>query len=146
MNLKNAILANLVGETIIYRGQFWRVTSIDLDAQFGQIKLAKDWNSDKGALSIRQLVDCRLYPSCEFIHAKYPRLLRALRWSCLLTSNEADDCIHGFLTTGSYYMGSEALSHIGGSLRALHHAITCRNRVRQDVAKRAAASKEMEIV
>lgn len=119
MRLNNVNPSSVIGKTVIYRGQFWRVVQTDTN----QVRVDKPWNSAKGLLSLDQFRESRVYPSCEEVRKTYPRLLRALRWACILTQGEAEECVHGYLTTGSYYMGSEAVAHMGGSRAALVHAI-----------------------
>lgn len=131
MRLVNCQPQSLIGKTIIYRWQFWRVEAVEADG----LRLGKDYCPDKGRLALRQLPQCRLYPEPESIDQAYPRLFRALRWACLLTHTEAKCCIHGFLTTGATFMGSEAVAHIGGALAAIRHALRCRHAVRKELRR-----------
>ena len=124
MRLKNVDPATLIGRTIIHRGKSWRFVEIG-KYEFGEIRLVA-WNGTKGLLSLRQLADCRLYPTMEEVEKQYPLLIEALRWSCILTQTEAVSCLHGYLTTGAFFMGGEAVCHIGGSLAAIRQALRCR--------------------
>ena len=124
MRLKNTDPTSLIGKTIIYRGQFWRVDVVEED---GDLRLGKNWNDDKGRIRQRQLADCRLYPAIEDIAKVFPRLMRALCWGCILTPSEAESCIQGYITTGPFFMGAEAVAHIGGAANAIRHALRGRH-------------------
>ena len=129
MRLVNTTPETVVGKTIIFRNQFWHVDTVVED----ELRLSKYYmgNSTKGRLQLRQLADCRLYLSHEAVASAYPRLIKALLYACLLTRSEAESCLQGYLTTGSGYIGSEAVAHVGGSLAAIRHAIRCRKIVRR---------------
>lgn len=129
MRLKNVAPSALVGRTIIYHFQFWNVRSVSEDTQ--RLLLGRDWSQDKGVLRFDQMKQCRLYPSSEEVCRQHPFLLRALRWSCILSHGEAEGAVLGYITTGSQYMGSEAVAHVGGSLQAIRHALRCRHAVRR---------------
>ena len=133
MKLRNINPASLVGRTIIYRHQFWEVDDVTDD----ELRLKRSWSNQRGLLRIEQLAQCSLYPSREEIAAKYPKLIRALRHACILTATEAEGAVHGYLTTGSQFMGSEAVAHVGGSLQAIWHAIRCRHMVRRQYLQAA---------
>lgn len=124
MRLVNVAPATLVGKTIIFRSQFWHVDAVADDLRLSKYYMG---NSTKGRLQQRQLADCRLYLTQEAVAAAYPRLIKALRYACLLTLSEAESCLQGYLTTGTGYIGSEAVAHVGGALAAIRHAIRCRN-------------------
>ncbi len=128
MRLVKVLPESVVGKTIIFRNQFWHV-----DAVTDHLRLSKYYmgNSTKGRLEFRQLDDCRLYLSHEAVAKGYPRLIKALRFACILTQSEAESCLQGYLTTGSRYIGSEAVAHVGGSLAAIQHAIRCRKLVQR---------------
>jgi hypothetical protein len=126
MRLRNINPTDLIGRTIVYRHQFWTVDRLD-DAH---VYLTKSWNDNKGLLRHDQLRDCRLYPTRSEVTARYPRLLFILKEACLLTSGEAEGAIHGYLTTGPQFAGSEAVAHVGGARRAIEHALRCRNYTR----------------
>lgn len=129
MRLVKVAPETVVGRTIIFRNQFWHVDAVVED----DLRLSKYYmgNSTKGRLQLRQLADCRLYLSHEAVAKAHPRLIKALRFACILTQSEAESCLQGYLTTGSRYIGSEAVAHVGGSLAAIQHAIRCRNLVRR---------------
>lgn len=134
MKLKNRNPADFVGRTILYRHQAWQIESVtDTDIHLIQTGLDK-----KGRIQHYQFADCRLYPTREEVLAQFPMLVRALRWACILSQGEAVGAIHGMITTGSYYMGSEAVAHVGGSARAIAHAWRCRGNVRRQAALMAA--------
>jgi hypothetical protein len=134
MKLKNRIPADFVGRTIIFRGQAWNVDSVDADKMY----LSRPGLNQKGQLRHDQLADCRLYPTREELLAQFPMLVRALRWACILSQSEAVGAIHGMITTGPFFMGSEAVAHVGGSANAIRHAWRCRNTVRRQAAAIAA--------
>jgi hypothetical protein len=46
-----------------------------------------------------------------------------------LTHSEAESALRGYLTTGTFFMGSEAVAHVGGALYAIRHAIGRRRAV-----------------
>ncbi len=129
MRLMRVAPETVVGKTIIFRHQFWHVDAVLEDT----LRLSKSYmgNSMKGRLQVPQLADCRLYLTHEAVAKAYPRLIKALRFACILTESEAESCLQGYLTTGSRYIGSEAVAHIGGSLAAIQHAIRCRKLVRR---------------
>ena len=128
MRLLHTPPAALIGRTIIYRRQFWQVTHVEAD----NLRLTRTWSgaSQPGLLSMRQLRDCRLYPCHDEVRMRYPRLLQALRWSCILTEGEAVGAVVGYLINGASDMGSEAVAHVGGSLAAIGHAVRCRHMAR----------------
>lgn len=131
MRLNNTSPANLIGRTIIFRNQYWEVASVDDDG----LCLVKHGTRDKGRLRLQNLADCRLYLTHEEVRTKYARLVQALRWSGILTHTEAESCVLGYLTTGSYFMGSEAVAHMGGALAAIRHALRCRHVVQRGIRK-----------
>lgn len=139
MRLNNANPYKLVQETLIFRGQFWVVKMVDEEG----LHLGKHHNADKGLLRIDQLDQCRLYPSHEQVAKTYPYLMRALRWACILSHGEASGAVQGYITTGPFYMGSEAVSHVGGSLAAIRHAIRCRHKVRQEYKRAFEEAKRL---
>lgn len=134
MKLKNRNPADFVGRTILYRHQAWNIDAVDNTTIF----LSRPGLAQKGRLQHYQFADCRLYPTREEVLAQFPRLMRALRWACLLSQSEAVDAIHGMITTGSYYMGSEAVAHVGGSANAIGHAWRRRHNVQRQAAAIAA--------
>lgn len=134
MKLKNRNPADFVGRTITYRHQAWNLDSVHGNT----IHLSRPGRPQNGQLRLEQFAECRLYPTREEVLAQFPMLVRALRWACILSQSEAVDALHGMITTGSYYMGSEAVAHIGGSANAIRHAWRRRHNVqRQAVATEA---------
>ena len=131
MRLINAEPNSLLGQTIIYRHQFWRVDQIDNDS----LKLSKHCLDASGKLGVHQLRYCRLYPSADVIQQRYSRLIRLLREVCLLTQGEAESAIQGYIVNGGYFVGSEAVAHIGGALSAIRHALSRRHIARRRSAK-----------
>jgi len=127
MKLRNVNPASLVDRTIIYRGQFWEVADVTDD----HVLLKKSWANQTGRLRVDQLAECSLYPSRDEVERRYPFLIRAVRQACILTTSEAIGAVHGYLTTGPFFMGSEAVAHVGGARRAVEHALRCRHFVRQ---------------
>lgn len=123
MRLLNAEPISLIGQTIIYRHQFWRVDQIDNDS----LKLSKHCLDASGKLGFHQLRYCRLYLTVEAIRQRYTRLIRLLREVCLLTQGEAESAIQGYIVSGGYFVGSEAVAHIGGALSAIRHALSRRH-------------------
>lgn len=117
----------MIGRTVEFHHVFWKVTGV---AEDGDLLLERahfaDQPPQKGRLLKRLFPKAVLYPTMEEVRARYPRLIRALRWACLLTEGEAVNCLHGYSTTGAHYLGSEAVAHVGGAGRALEHAIRCR--------------------
>jgi hypothetical protein len=75
--------------------------------------------------------DCRLFLTREEVARHYPRLLEELRSGCHLSAQEAQDLLVGMMTTGSYWMGNEAIARIGGAREAVLHALRCRRQRRQ---------------
>jgi hypothetical protein len=134
MKLKNRNPADFVGRTIIYRHQAWNIDALDGTT----IYLSRPGLAQKGQLRHSQFADCRLYPTREEVLTQFPMLVRALRWACILSQSEAVGAIHGMITTGSYFMGSEAVAHVGGSANAIGHAWRCRHNVRRQAAALAA--------
>lgn len=128
MRLIKTAPESVVGKTIIFRNQFWHVDAVADDLRLSKFYMG---NSTKGRLQLRQLADCRLYLSHEAVAKAYPRLVKALRFACILTQSEAESCLQGYLTTGSSYIGSEAVAHVGGALAAIRHAIRCRKLIRR---------------
>lgn len=92
--------------------------------------------NERGLLRRHQWDECALFPSNEEVRSRYPRLLAVLRITCLLTSTESECLLLGYLTTGSAFMGSEAVARIGGALSALNRAMIHRARARQEIRRR----------
>lgn len=57
----------------------------------------------------------------------YPRLLAALRWSCMFSPFEAEACILGYREVGPQFCDVDAIAQIGSAHRAISHAWRCRN-------------------
>lgn len=130
MKLKNQNPANFVGRIIIYRHQSWKIQSVVGDT----INLCRDWLDHKGQIKLHQFAECRLFPTHVEVKAQYPRLIRALCCMFKLTQEEAEKAVRGHVTTGTYYMDSEAIALLGGSARALGIAWRNRHKVRRQVA------------
>jgi hypothetical protein len=130
MKLKNRNPANFVGRIIIHRHQSWKIQSVIGDT----IYLCRDYLDYKGQLKLHQFADCRLFPTHAEVQARYPKLIRALCWMFKLTQEEAVKAVRGHVTTGTYYMDSEAIALLGGSARALGIAWRGRHKVRRQVA------------
>lgn len=134
MKLKDRNPADYVGRTIMYRHQAWTIKSVEGNT----IHLSRPLRSQNGQLRIEQFAECRLYPTHEEVIASFPRLIRSLRKACIFTQSEAVDALHGMITTGSYFMGSEAVAHMGGSANAIRHAWRRRHNVQRQAAAIAA--------
>ena len=130
MKLKNRNPANFVGRTIIYRHQAWKVDSVSGNT----IHLRKSQPEYKGRIELHQFADCRLFPTREEVFAQFPKLIRALCKVCKLSQDDAAGAIRGMITTGSYYMDSEAIALIGGAARAMDLAWRGRHKVRHQFA------------
>lgn len=127
MKLVNGNPANFVGRTIIYRHQAWTIQSVSGDT----IHLSKPALGQKGRMRLEQFAECRLFQTRAEIIAQFPKLIRALSRVCKLSQAEAAVAIRGQLTTGSYYMDSEAIALLGGSGRAMTLAWQGRNKKRR---------------
>ena len=130
MKMMNRNPAAFIGRTIVFRHQSWQLVAVS-DAD---VHLYRPGPNQHGRIRRDLFSECRLRPRQEEILAQFPRLVRALRWACLLSEAEAIGAILGMLTTGSYYQGSEALAHVGGSGNAIGHAWRCRHAVRKQAA------------
>lgn len=127
MKLVNHNPANLVGRTIIYRHQSWKIQSVS----DGKVYLSRPELGHKGHLRLNQFAECRLFQTREEVIAQFPKLIRALGRVCNLSQNDAAVAIRGMRTTGSYYMDSEAIALLGGSGRAVALAFRGRNKKRR---------------
>jgi hypothetical protein len=130
MKLKNRNPQNFVGRTIIYRHQAWKIDSVSADT----IHLTKPGLDHKGRLQLHQFADCRLFPTREEVLAQFPKLIRALGRVCKLSEGDAAGAVRGMITTGSYYMDSEAIALVGGSANAMGLAWRGRHKARRQVA------------
>lgn len=122
---------HFVGRTIIYRSRFWLVDSVDGT----DIVLQDHVRNERGRLRRHQWRACSVFPSAFEVRSRYPRMLALLRSTCLLTSGEAESLLIGYLTTGSAFMGSEAVARIGGAFNALNRALLHRMRARQELRR-----------
>lgn len=68
------------------------------------------------------------YQPADVIRARFPRLIRAMRWSAILTESEAISAIQ-LWQIGDTWAG-EAVNHFGGIPAVLGAAIRCRHFVR----------------
>jgi hypothetical protein len=131
MRLNSAVdKVALVGRTIFHKGTGWRVIGIEEETQ--QLLLVRGYQHEiHGKLTESQLVHCRLYLSDSEIEARYPLILRAMRWAAILTNSEATACLRGYLVDGPFAVGqSEAVAHFGGAARVIEHALFRRHDVR----------------
>lgn len=135
MKLRNQNPADHLGRTVIWRNKPMRIESITPDG----IRVKRNGVTvESGLLRFDQFAQCTLYPTHGEVAARFPKLLRALRWACFLTQAEAEATVHGAKTTGPFFMGTEAISHLGGSGNAIRQAMRCRHSVqRQPVAQLA---------
>lgn len=131
MRLKNQNPKNHIGRTIIFRHQAWQIDGVD-DTH---VLLSKPGLEEKGRLLHRLFDQCRLYPQSAEIRAHFPKLLRALRTVCNLTTLEAENAVFCMITYGQHFMGSEAIAHIGGAGRAIALCWQHRKRVRESFAR-----------
>ena len=65
------------------------------------------------------------YHPHDWIEARYPRLIRAMKFAACLCDLEAISCIQMHLA-GHAYAG-EAVNHYGGNVAVLRGAIRCRH-------------------
>ena len=133
MRLKNQNPHNYIGRTIIFRHQAWQVDGVD-DTH---VLLSKPGLQEKGLLLHRLFDQCRLYPQPAEIRTRFPKLLRALRTVCNLTTLEAENAVFCMITYGEHFMGSEAIAHIGGAGRAIALCWQHRTRVRESFTRSA---------
>jgi hypothetical protein len=128
MRLTHKPIELLKGRTIVFRHVFWEVEGADGD----NVMLRHGaCGEQRGILQRRQMKDCRLFLTREEVARHYPRLLEELRSGCHLSAQEAQDLLVGMMTTGSYWMGNEAIARIGGAREAVLHALRCRRQRRQ---------------
>jgi hypothetical protein len=127
MKLKNQNPANFVGRTIIYRRQAWKIKSVAGNT----IHLVKNGIDRKGQLQLHQFADCRLFPTRAEVLAQFPKLIRALCRVCKLSQDDAVVAVRGQITTGSYYMDSEAIALLGGTGNAMGLAWRGRHKKRR---------------
>lgn len=127
MKLKNRNPAKYVGRTIIYRHQAWKIKSVSADT----IHLCKPGLQINGQIGLHQFADCRLFPTRDEVLAQFPKLIRALGRVCKLSQEDAARAIRGMITTGSYYMDSEAIALMGGSANAMDLAWRGRHKPRR---------------
>lgn len=127
MKLKNRNPATLVGRTIIYRHQAWTIKSVSGST----INLYRPGLDHRGQLQMHQLAECRLFPTRDEVLTHFPRLIRALGRACKLSQKEAIAAVRGQITTGSYYMDSEAIALLGGTGRAMGLAWRARHNKRR---------------
>lgn len=133
MKLKNRDPREYLGRTIICRTGAWRIDGVDGE----HVLLSKPGLEAKGKLPLHRFGNCTLFPSAGEVQARFPKLLRALRTVCNLTSGEAENAIVGMITNGPFFAGSEALAHLGGSANAVGLCWRHRNRVRESFARYA---------
>lgn len=127
MKLKNRNPANFVGRCIIYRHQAWTIKSVVGNT----IHLFRPGLEHKGQLQLHQFADCRLFPTRAEVLAQFPKLIRALCRVCKLSQDDAVVAVRGQITTGSYYMDSEATALLGGTGNAMGLAWRGRHKKRR---------------
>lgn len=133
MRLVNVDPKTLIGRSIVdHLGHWWQVTGVDTD----YLLCAQSHRNLSTKMRLAMLPRCRVYPTFTEVEQRYPLLIRALRWSCLLTINEAVGAVHGcIIHRGRNTMGSEAVAHIGGGVYAINHAWRCRHVTRELYAR-----------
>lgn len=130
MKLKLRDPINFIGRTILYRHQAWLIEKVASTT----IYLSRPGLGQTGQIKLSQFSECRVYPTREEVLARFPMLLRALRFAPNLTHGEAVDAIHGMISSGPYYMGSEVVAHVGGAANAINHAWRRRHNVQRQAA------------
>lgn len=133
MKLNNHNPRDYIGRTIIHRAGAWRIDGVDDE----HVLLSKPGLNSEGKLRLDQFGSCTLFPSAGDIQTRFPKLLRALRTVCNLTSGEAENALLGMITNGPFFVGSEALAHLGGSANAVGLCWRHRDRVRESFARYA---------
>jgi hypothetical protein len=77
----------------------------------------------RGADALRQARRQALWLlEIHHVESFFPRLVERVRRAANLTRTEAASAIWGYLQFGTDDLGSEAVAHFGGSLRAIQHA------------------------
>lgn len=133
MKLMNRDPRDYIGRTIICRTGAWRIDGVDTE----HVLISRPGLDTKGKLLLHLFGNCTLFPSAGEIQTRFPKLLRALRTVCNLTSGEAANALLGMITNGPFFAGSEALAHLGGSANAVGLCWRHRNRVRESFVRYA---------
>lgn len=133
MKLKNHNPHAYIGRTITFRHVAWRVDAVNGE----YVELSKPGLNQTGKLRLELFSQCSLFPSADEIRTRFPKLLRALRTVCNLTTGESENALFGMLINGPFFSGSEAIAHIGGAGRAVQLCWRHRNRVRESFARTA---------
>lgn len=133
MKLTNRNPQNYIGRTIICRSGAWRIDGVDSNF----VLLSESGLETKGKLGLHLFGSCTLFPSPGEIQTRFPKLLRALRTVCNLTSGEAENALLGMITNEPFFTGCEALAHLGGSANAVGLCWRHRSRVRESFARYA---------
>jgi hypothetical protein len=133
MKLKNRDPRSYIGRTIFYKGVAWQITKVDDE----NVHLYKPGQNQHGRLRLELFGQCKLYPEASEIRTRFPRLLRALRTACNLTTGEAENAVLGMTVNGPFFAGSEALAHIGGAGNAVRVCWRVRRQVREYFARQA---------
>ncbi len=68
------------------------------------------------------------------IEARFPHLIRALRWAACLTTGESVTCLQARMERREW--ASEAINHYGGVSAALAGAWRCRHAAREFALRR----------
>jgi hypothetical protein len=133
MKLKNRDPRAYIGRTIFYKSVAWQITKVDDE----NVPLYKPGQNEHGRLRLDLFGQCKLYPEASEIRTRFPKLLRALRTACNLTTGEAENAVLGMIVNGPFFAGSEALAHIGGSANAVQRCWRFRRQVREYFARQA---------
>lgn len=131
MRLTNRDPRAYIGRTIIYKGIAWQIKKVDDQ----HVHLYKPGPNEWGLLVLRLFGQCTLFPEASEIRARFPKLLRALRTVCNLTSGEAENAILGIIVNGYFFAGSEAVAHLGGGGSAVQRCWRFRRQVREHFAR-----------
>jgi hypothetical protein len=122
--------SNLVGRTIqAWNKQYWLVEGIFEN----EVSLSCGVSHAKGKLKVSDLARCKLYPTMDEVEKRYPRLIHIMKHTCSLTQGEAVSAVHGYITAGPFFYGSEAVARIGGSTFAINHAFSRRKYVNTNI-------------
>jgi len=134
MKLKNRDPHAYIGRTILCKGTAWQITKVDDE----HIHLYKPGSNEHGKLMPYLFGRCRLFPPASEIRTRFPKLLRALRTVCNLTSGEAENAVLGIVVHGYFFSGSEAVALLGGGGNAVQRCWRFRRQVREYFARQAA--------
>lgn len=128
MKLKNRNPEDFLNETILHEKQPLQVIDVTAEGIHAQSNLR---GVVPVVLSLDQFAMCEPYPARDFIRARYPTLLRAMRYASILSHGEAESALYGLIMLGLRDLGCEAVSNAGGSGQVIRHAWRCRHHVRR---------------